>query len=177
MLKKYRALRESNSSEWFTPKIYVDAAREVLGGIDLDPASCEAANEIVQATKIFTKEDNGLAQAWGGRVWLNPPYGGMSGPFTQKLISHYLDGNVSKAILLLNSNATDTKWFRPLWDYMLCFTNHRIKFLSPPGTKKSNSTHGNVFVYFGPDEEKFGIIFQKFGAVVKKWNAWEYYVP
>lgn len=45
----HQLLNSSQSNEWFTPARYVEAAREVLGSIDLDPASCEAGNRIVQA--------------------------------------------------------------------------------------------------------------------------------
>lgn len=66
----------SESVEHFTPKWLVEIARYVLGGIDLDPASSEFANQVVKAPRIYTAEDNGLlAPRWDGRVFLNPPGG------------------------------------------------------------------------------------------------------
>ncbi|MFB6214860.1 MAG: hypothetical protein ABEI54_03225, partial [Candidatus Bipolaricaulia bacterium] len=51
----------SLTNEHFTPPKIVEAARETMGGIDLDPASCAIANEkLVQAEKFFTEDDNGL---------------------------------------------------------------------------------------------------------------------
>jgi hypothetical protein len=40
----HQLLNSSASAEWFTPPHYIKAVREVLGRIDLDPASCEAEN-------------------------------------------------------------------------------------------------------------------------------------
>jgi hypothetical protein len=60
--------------EWYTPREYVDAAREVLGAIDLDPATSAVAQRTIQASRFFTREDDGLQHEWHGRVWLNPPY-------------------------------------------------------------------------------------------------------
>jgi hypothetical protein len=48
--------------EWQTPGPYIELARAVLGGIDLDPASSAAAQERVKATTIFTQQDDGLTQ-------------------------------------------------------------------------------------------------------------------
>jgi hypothetical protein len=67
--------QSNESNEHGSPVEIVKAARLVMGGIDLDPASSAVFNTVVQAKKIFTRKDNGLAQEWSGRVFLNPPGG------------------------------------------------------------------------------------------------------
>jgi hypothetical protein len=53
-------LAQSDQNDWRTPRKYLDAVREVMGAIDLDPASSKEANETVQAKKFYTEADNGL---------------------------------------------------------------------------------------------------------------------
>lgn len=65
----------SNTPEHPSPPEIVEAARYVLGGIDLDPASSREFNKQVRARKIFTEKQDGLARPWSGRVYLNPPGG------------------------------------------------------------------------------------------------------
>jgi phage N-6-adenine-methyltransferase len=162
-------LVESNENEWYTPARYIEAARAVLGDIDLDPASSETANETVKAPQIFTLEDNGLAQVWHGRVWLNPPYGRLAAEFITKLIWDHQTENVTAAVALVNAHCTDTSWFQQLWDYALCFTDHRIDFDSGGRTKTTTSTHGSVFAYLGPDPQRFAKEFGQFGAILRRW--------
>jgi len=65
----------SESREHMTPPDIVEAAREVLQVIELDPASTALANERICARMFYTERENGLAQRWRGRVFLNPPGG------------------------------------------------------------------------------------------------------
>jgi DNA N-6-adenine-methyltransferase (Dam) len=162
----YGERRSNRSSEWYTPAYVIEAVRRVLGEIDLDPASCEKANHTVQATDYFTEEDDGLAQPWYGRIWLNPPYQGLAGDFATKLVSSYESGEVKAGILLITALTTDTQWFQALWSGVLCFTSGRIKF---DGEGGSSNTAGSVFVYFGPDEARFAEEFTALGTVVRKW--------
>jgi phage N-6-adenine-methyltransferase len=163
---KTPVMQSSESNEYYTPAQYIEAARKVMGYIDLDPASCEAANRNVQAKLYYSIEDNGLAQDWQGRVWLNPPYGRNASDFAERLLAAYRAKKVSQAIMLVNANITETKWFAPFWDYLICFTNHRINFVN--ADEKSGSTHGSIFVYLGEKGAAFIREFRGFGVVVRR---------
>ncbi len=170
---------QGKSSEWYTPHYIVEAAREVMGEIDLDPASCEIANRVVKASKYYTRIDNGLRQGWHGNIWLNPPFGRVNAPlkgfgggksvmgmFTDKLIFEYEIGHVKQAVLLATPKI-DTAWFQPLWAYPICFCNHRILF-ERPGYTHEGHFYGTILVYLGANEQKFIDIFSQFGTVAKR---------
>jgi hypothetical protein len=75
---RYRKLakkrRRARNFEWFTPPGIIALAVEVMGAIDLDPASCALANETVGAKVFHSLDDDGLKQDWHGRIWLDLPY-------------------------------------------------------------------------------------------------------
>lgn len=154
-------LSQANGHEgWYTPERYIKAARVVMSGIDLDPASSAAANEVVKAAKFYTIEDDGLIQDWGGRVWLNPPYTrGVIDEFMAKLVHEYSAGNIREAIVMTN-NATDTAWFHVLATVATAwfFPRGRTKFyrIHPDGTQETGPPlQGQVLTYIGPRPEVF----------------------
>jgi len=159
----------SVSNEWYTPAEIIEAAREVMGGIDLDPASCEEANCTVQASRFYDEDTDGLAQEWHGRVWLNPPYGGLAGSFTDKLLAEYRSGRTVAALSILSAGATTTRWFQPLFDFPLCFYSGRVAFRATH-TDKASNTVGSVLAYLGPDVDRFAEVFERFGPVVARYR-------
>jgi DNA N-6-adenine-methyltransferase (Dam) len=154
-------------AEWYTPAEYAEAARTVLGGIDLDPASNAVANQVIQAARIFTLDDDGLAQPWHGRVWMNPPYMyPVIAQFCERLAGHVRDGAVPAAVVLVN-NATETGWFRTLVEVAaaICFPAGRVRFWRPMKTEAA-PLQGQAVVYIGPDVDRFAATFAAFGFVV-----------
>ena len=93
----FAARHTCDSAEWYTPVPYVEAARQVLCGIDLDPASHAEAQLTVRAQRYYDAAHDGLARAWDGRVFLNPP-GGLVRQFWGHLVAHVLTGRVPAAI-------------------------------------------------------------------------------
>jgi hypothetical protein len=149
--------------EWYTRPPFIEAAREVLGGIDLDPASCAKAQKKVKAARYFTKENDGLAQEWQGRVWMNPPFS-IANKFGKKLRQEYDAGNVEAAIMVINSYSANTKWFRPFWNFWICMRTQPAFY--KPG-HAGNPVVWPAFVYLGPDPTAFATVFGRFGSCVK----------
>ena len=67
MSQQFKLLTSTETQEWYTPPWVIALTRQVIGDIDLDPASCGAAQHWIQARRFFTKNDNGLRWPWHGR--------------------------------------------------------------------------------------------------------------
>jgi phage N-6-adenine-methyltransferase len=162
----------NSSVEWYTPPEHIEAARRVMGGIDLDPASSSMAQKVVRAKRFFTKDDDGLAKRWSGRVFLNPPF---SHPhlshFVSKLCAAVETGEASQAILLTNSS-TDCLWWQraAALASSICFHRGRISFWAPAG-KQGSAMKGQTFFYFGRRRATFRRIFSEFGRIVTPASA------
>ncbi len=156
--------QNSGNNEWYTPSEYIEAARDVMGAIDLDPASSEVANAIVGAAKFYTADDNGLLYDWRGKVWMNPPYAQPAiADFCAKMREEFIAERVTEAIVLVN-NATETAWFQSLISAAtaVCFPLARIRFWSPDRTS-ATPLQGQAVVYLGANFDAFIARFMAFG--------------
>jgi hypothetical protein len=159
----------SGENEWYTPASIISLAREVMGDIDLDPASSSTANEVVGANRFYDVHDNGLSKPWAGRVWLNPPYHHpLITHFTKKLTMHVLAGDVREAIALVN-NATETGWFQDMLHVArgVCFPKGRIRFWQP-GEAAGEPLQGQACLYFGERFRRFAAVFSRIGCTLPR---------
>jgi phage N-6-adenine-methyltransferase len=159
----------SGDNEWYTPPDIIEAARRVLGDIDLDPASHVLAQTWIKAKTFYTAADNALERPWRGRVWLNPPYcRELMGPFVDKLLAEHASGVVEEA-LLLTHGCTDTGWFHAAAraSPAFCLLSGRVDFITPSGDKAASSTHGQTVFYLGVDDSTFVQVFAELGLIVR----------
>lgn len=132
----------NESKEWYTPPEVFEA----LGlNFDLDPCSPVGGVPWIPVTQRIISP-NGLFQPWFGRVWMNPPYGQETPNWMAKFIEHH------NGIALVFAR-TDTKWFH---DYViqadaLLFTQGRIRFIKPDGTRAGTPGAGSLFVACGEE--------------------------
>ena len=165
-----------DGNAWGTPPRIVGAVRKVFGGeIDLDPASNDRAQRVVNARKYYTVADDGLARTWkSNAMFCNPPYEQPAVTrFCEKFIAEHQSGRMTRGIMLLNAS-TDTSWFRMLADrFPVCFTLGRIGFLLPDGRQVDGNRVGQAFfaagcgqdfarVFEDPDDP-IGIVMQRVG--------------
>lgn len=162
------------NDEWGTPPEILELARTAMGGIDFDPASNEAANQIVRAGSYCTKVYDGLDVFWpvGANIWLNPPY---SQPlcrlFIAKLIHHFITFG-GQAILLTN-NSTETKWYHQALStcQAYCLPSKRLAFLEG-GKPAKNNRQGQTLFYFGDNIISFCETFRVIGKVIPLKFCW-----
>ena len=148
----------SASPEWYTPAHVADLVVDTLGEVDLDPSW--HPDSPVRARVTYTVENDGLAQPWQGRVYLNPPYGRTIDAWIEKLVTDHAAGTISEAIALVPARV-DTQWFRRLDPFPRCFISGRLQF--------SNAGHPAPFpsaaVYLGPNVERFYSVFAPLGGI------------
>ena len=174
----------SGDTEYYTPSFIVEAARKVMcsvecrnqitlvepGKIELDPASSIQANKIVKAKRIFTIEDDGLAQEWKAKtIWLNHPFSRKGNKlWIDKLVASYELYKFQACCITYA--CTSESWFQPLLQFPQCFLHPRTNYLLPDGSVKRGVTKGSVVTYLGWSddylaEDYFAEVFSEFGVV------------
>lgn len=116
------------SDDWFTPPETLTALGLTYA---LDPCS-PGAGHWVPARKVYTIDDDGLAQPWEGLVFMNPPFGGRFGhvPWLNKFFDH---GN---GIAIVRSY-TSSSWWHDLMPRAeaILFPRGKTRFIPSPELK------------------------------------------
>lgn len=181
----------SFNTELYSPVELVEAAHRVMGGIDLDPASSIKANQVVKASRIYTKRADGLTKKWAGRVWMNHPWGAKenackpncekkrckqrgwhlaedfpgNAAWINKLVNSYQSGDVTEALCITYASTSES-WFKPLKQYAICFLDGRTAFRDPKGNELDQNTKGCAITYMGPNTADFYREFSAYGDVM-----------
>jgi phage N-6-adenine-methyltransferase len=95
----------SKTSEWPTPREFFDKVNAEFG-FTLDVC---ATPENAKCARYFTKADDGLAQEWTGRVWMNPPYGRGIDAWMAK--AYEASQTTAELVVCLVPARTDTRWW------------------------------------------------------------------
>jgi ParB family chromosome partitioning protein len=170
------------SPHWYTPQVYVDAAREVMGDIDIDPATDERAQKRIKA-KVYhtdTPEKDAFKFHWYGRMLLCPPYAeGLIDRFFYKVIEEHKFGNLIEGVIITHTIDTGNDYFIDILNFAdsICFIRGPIEWVKGhlaeeivmeemgiPWKPKDYSKHYNCAIYFGPNRVKFMNVFSQFGV-------------
>lgn len=101
-----QAMFSSATDNWATPQDFFDELNREFG-FTLDPC---ADVDNAKCKKFFTREQDGLAQSWGGEtVFCNPPYGREIGKWVKK--AHEESRKPDTVVVMLIPARTDTAWF------------------------------------------------------------------
>jgi len=143
------AMPAKSCDEWLTPRHILEA----LGHFDLDPCAADTCPARV-ANAFFTAANNGLAQTWTGRVFVNPPFSNAA-PWMDRA------ANYGNAILLAPAGHETENWYRFVWgkaDAVLLLKG-RTKFLGPEGTVRPGRprTPGALVAYGKANADKLRV--------------------
>jgi hypothetical protein len=130
------------TTTWLTPPHILEA----LGPFDLDPCAAPEPRPWPTAARMIELPEDGLAAAWSGRVWLNPPYGLEAAQWLSKLAAH---GN---GIALVFARTESEMFFRQVWERAtaILFLRGRLTFRLPDDVDpRKNSGAPSCLVAYG----------------------------
>lgn len=132
---------------WLTPPEIIES----LGPFDFDPCAAPIPRPFETASTMLTRPDDGLVEAWRGRVWLNPPYGGPNiiTPWMRRMAEH----DHGTALIFAR---TETAMFHEyVWGCAsaVFFFKGRLHFHYPDGTRAAaNAGAPSCLVAYGIED-------------------------
>lgn len=113
---------ESNSTEWGTPLVLVQALARLFGAFELDP--CCRLVQYAKAPRYY--DSYGLEREWDGAVFCNPPWS------KTKPIDAWVQKAVESRhpVTMLVPSRTDTRWFRNVMEHaeIIAFIQGRLRY-------------------------------------------------
>jgi hypothetical protein len=157
----------TKSSNWCTPKKYVDAVYMFFKDAPkLDP--CSNLYSIVNAKIEYCLPINGLKETWNyPTIYVNPPYG--RGIIDWIAKCYNTNQKYGSEILLLVPVATNTKhWKNYIFQANgICFlADTRLKFLIDGKEGGKGAPMACAMVYWGKNIQYFNTIFNQYGTVI-----------
>jgi site-specific DNA-methyltransferase (adenine-specific) len=159
-----KTMFSSKTGSWETPKELFDALDRRYGPFSLDPA---ATKETALCDIFLTEEDNGLDQAWPGRVFLNPPYGREIDKWIKKAHDEVETG-AAKIVVCLLPARTDTRWWHAyvMHAFKVWLIKGRIKFSG----HKASAPFPSAIAVFKKAENRGTVINGVSLAEILKWG-------
>lgn len=168
-----------SEEDYISPPIIAATTAAFFGGsIELDPASSEEANSVVQAEKFFTWRENGLIQTWKAKnIYLFPPKETLTGreqPKDTRLFrknlrfkksaqrvwlelcyQKWLRKEFEQAVIFLTSSEVALLVTQKInFDFPLCILSERPKLLQEPELKPVKSKVFG-FIYYLPSVNEY----------------------
>jgi site-specific DNA-methyltransferase (adenine-specific) len=141
----------SESVQWYTPPAIVAEYAAVLGPFvwDLDPCADPRAPSWGMFDAHFTVDDDGLAQPWFGRCWVNPPYGREIAGWVRKAADEVEAGHAALVALLVPARS-DTAWWHDAVarGAEVHLRRGRIRFLRPDGSTGPGAAFPSAVLVF-----------------------------
>ena len=160
--------------DYYSPPALTKLVREKFWsekGIELDPASCNAANrgvggyEGIGAYQIFSAKQDGCIHPWNAdTVWLNPPFKQWD-RWVPKIERELDNKNIKEIIIVAPDNAISQKHLNRLLrraDAVL-IPSTRLIFWGP---KAQTPPNANILIYCGHNKIKFKEVFGHMGAIL-----------
>lgn len=160
-----------HSDQWFTPAPLRALAHEVLGRVDVDPAT--SRRNPLRAQHFLTAR--GLAKPWDWfapghpdlRLWLNPPYGPGVGEWMERAAAFAAVHPFRRGLALVGARP-GARWYAAATRgcQLFCELHGRQRFEGPDGQPAADCARwGSVLLYWGPSRARVARILAPHGEV------------